>query len=652
MVNADPGHDAEETPGNADAYAPPPAFAAQANITEDPRAEWRDEWPAAWEEAADLLTWSTTYDRVLSASEPPLTWFPGGELNASANAIDRYVSGGRKNRVAIKWAGRMGETRTLTYQDLSHEVNALAAGLRDFGVGEDDVVTIYLPMVPELPVAMLAAARIGAPHNVVFAGFSPDALATRMASTESSFLVTADGYYRQGDAVHQKNRADNARLALDRTVDAVVIDRMGFDVSMDERDVSYEELIDAHAGETVDPVARGSADDLFIIHTSGTTGNPKAVRHTTGGYLAHVAWTTRAVLDVKPDDTVWSSADIGWITGHSYVVYGPLALGTTTMLYEGAPDHPRRDRVWELIERNAVDVFYTAPTAISAFRKREDGVPNDHDLSSLRLLGTVGEHISPGAWDWYRSALGDGTTPVVDTWWQTETGGMMIATLPGVDRMKPGASGPPLPGVEVSVVDRTGSPVSPGERGFLVVDRPWPGMPRSLADGSGWVADPSTYLVDLDDWAYVTGDRATVDEEGYVTVLGRVDDVVNVGGRRLETGELESAVLAVDGVAEAAVVSPAETAPASLYAFVTPATEGTAELRERIVQALEAAVGTSPVPVSTVFTTELPKTRSGKIMRRLLSNITEGEDLGDTSALRNPAVVGELKSILEEEGRF
>ena len=627
----------------------PPAFTAQANVREDPREEWETNWPDAWTQAADLLTWSEEYDAVLSSPEPPLTWFPGGALNAAYNAVDRYVESGRKNRVAIKWAGRLGDTRTLTYQDLYREVNALAAAFREMGVGADDVVTLYLPMIPELPVAMLAAARIGAPHNVVFAGFSPDALAARMESTGSSYLVTSDGYFRQGEAVDQKNRADNARLAVEHDVDTVVVDRMDIDVSLGETDHRYGDLIDDHAGAAVEPVPRQSDDDLFIIHTSGTTGNPKAVRHTTGGYLAHVAWTTRAVLDLKPDDTIWSSADIGWITGHSYGVYGPLVLGATTLMYEGTPEYHDRDRLWELVERNAVDVFYTAPTAISSFMKRDAAVPERFDLSSLRLLGTVGEHISPRAWSWYRETLGGGDAPVVDTWWQTETGGMMIATLPGVDAMKPGAAGPPLPGIDAAVVDRAGTPVPPGDRGFLVVRRPWPGMPKSLADGSGWVADPSTYLVDLDDWAYVTGDRATVDDDGYVTVLGRVDDVVNVGGRRLGTTELESAVVAVDGVAEAAVVSPDETGGPSVYAFVTPVNRGSEELRERVALAIEAAIGTTPVPATVVFTTELPKTRSGKIMRRLLSNITDGDALGDTSALRNPEVVGELKSVLDGE---
>ncbi|MFB6094296.1 MAG: acetate--CoA ligase [Halanaeroarchaeum sp.] len=645
MDHGDAGAAERESAGPHD---PPPAFADRATVTTDLREEWAEQWPEAWAAAADLLEWFEDYDEVLSRPEPPLSWFPGGTLNASHNAIDRYVTSGRKNRVAVRWAGRLGEERTLTYQDLSREVNAFAAALSALGVGEDDVVTLYLPVVPELPVAMLAAARIGAPHNVVFAGFSPDALATRLASTDSSYLVTCDGYYRQGEAINQKNRADNARMAVDHEVEAVIVDRMGADVSPGPAEYRYADLIDAHAGADVEPVPRDATDDLFVIHTSGTTGNPTPVRHTTGGYLAHVAWTTRSVFDLKPEDTIWTSADIGWITGHSYGVYGPLLLGATTLLSEGAPEYHDRDRLWELIERHAVDVFYTAPTAIGAIKKRRDRPPTEYDLSSIRLLGTVGEHISERDWAWYREVLGGGEAPIVDTWWQTETGGVMIATLPGVDRMKPGAAGPPLPGVDARVVDRSGTPVAPGERGFLIVERPWPGMPASLTDGSGWVPDASSHLVETDGWAYVTGDRATVDEDGYVTVLGRVDDAINVAGRRLGTTELESAVLAVDGVAEAAVVSPNRSGGPELFAFVAPTEGGSEELRERIVLALEAAVGRSPIPATVIFTAELPKTRSGKVMRRLLVDVTEGESLGDTSALRNPAVVGELQSLFDE----
>ena len=554
--------------------------------------------------------------------------------------------------MALKWEGRLGESRSYTYLELYREVNQFAAALRDLGVEEGDVVTLYMPMIPELPVAMLACARIGAPHSVVFAGFAADALAMRMDSAESSYLVTCDGYYRRGTPVHQKNKADNARIKLDHDVDAtVVVDRLGDDTPMDDDEYGYRDLLAAHRGAEVDPVARDADDMLFLIYTSGTTGEPTGVRHTTGGYLAHVAWTSHAVLDVKPEDTHWCSADIGWITGHSYVVYGPLALGTTTMLYEGAPDHPERDRVWELIERNAVDIFYTAPTAIRTFMKWGTEHPERHDLSSLRLLGTVGEPINPRAWKWYYEHIGDESCPVVDTWWQTETGGMAVSTLPGVDAMKPGSAGRPLPGIEAEVVDAAGEPVEPGEAGYLVLTKPWPGMPLAMAEDADWFASetPAEPALDRFDWAYFSEDSAAVDEDGYFTVLGRVDDVVNVSGHRFGTMEIESAIANVEGVAEAAVVSaPHDLKGQSLLAYVCAA-DGYSEsaLRDHIEDAVETAIGPIAVPDAVVFTPDLPKTRSGKIMRRLLESVARGDELGDMSALRNPEIVGELETAFE-----
>ncbi|MFB6165986.1 MAG: acetate--CoA ligase [Haloarculaceae archaeon] len=637
-----------------DPVEPPAAFAAQANVTTDLRESWADAWPECWRRAGDMLEWTRDYETVFDGGEPPLSWFDGGRLNASYNCVDRHVAAGRKNQVALTWEGRLGESRSYTYLELSRAVNEFAAALRELGVGEDDVVTLYMPMIPELPVAMLACARIGAPHSVVFAGFSADALATRMESADSSYLVTCDGYYRRGTPVHQKNKADNARIKLDHDVAAtVVVDRLGDGTPLDDDEYDYRMLRSAHRGERVEPVARASTDTLFLIHTSGTTGEPTVVRHTIGGYLAHVAWTSHAVLDIKPADTYWCSADIGWITGHSYIVYGPLALGTTTMLYEGAPDHPEKDRVWELIERNAVDVFYTAPTAVRAFMKWGAEYPEQHDLSSLRLLGTVGEPINPRAWRWYYEHIGNEDCPVVDTWWQTETGGIMVSTLPGVDDMKPGAAGRPLPGIEATVVDADGNAVGPGDGGYLVVSKPWPGMPVEMVDSEGWFRDERAAPPTLDrfEWAYVTEDSAAIDEDGYVTVLGRVDDVVTVRGHRFGTMELESAIASVEGIAEAAVVSgPDDRGDAGVYAYVTTA-EGADEaaLRERVVAAVEDAIGPVAVPDGVVFTPDLPKTRSGKIMRRLLEAVVSGEDLGDTSALRNPEVVGELESVLDRE---
>jgi len=648
-----PGDDSRHHAVTSEAIEPPASFAEQANVADpDLRERFAREWPDCWARAADLLDWSDGYDAVLGGDGPPFRWFDGGKLNASYNCVDRHLDE-RKNQVALTWEGRLGESRSYSYLDLYREVNEFAAALRGLGVEEEDVVTLYMPVVPELPIAMLACARIGAPHSVVFAGFSADALAMRMDDADSDYLVTCDGYYRRGAPVHQKNKADNAAIALDDGIEAtVVVDRLGDDTPLAADEYDYGDLVTDHRGETVEPVPRDATDQLFLIYTSGTTGEPTGVRHTTGGYLAHAAWTSHAVLDIRPEDTHWCSADIGWITGHSYTVYGPLALGSTTMLYEGTPDHPEKDRVWELIERNAVDVFYTAPTAIRAFMKWGEQHPDSHDLSSLRLLGTVGEPINPRAWKWYHEHIGDGECPVVDTWWQTETGGMMVTTLPGVDDMKPGSAGLPLPGIDARVVDGDGEPVDPGETGYLVVTSPWPGMPLSMVENDGWFAENDPVFPDLSDyeWAYFTEDGATVDEDGYVTLLGRVDDVINVSGHRFGTMEIESAIADVAGVAEAAVVSgPHDLKGQAVYAYVSAA-EGTDEaaLRERITAAVDSAIGPIAVPDVVVFTPELPKTRSGKVMRRLLEDIANDDDLGDTSALRNPEVVGELESALGE----
>jgi acetyl-CoA synthetase len=649
-----PDDDSEDAVGplTDERVSPPASFAEQANVSDpDVREAFDANWPECWERAADLLDWQREYDAVLGGDGPPFRWFEGGQLNASANCLDRHLDD-RKNQVALQWEGRLGESRTYSYLDLHREVNEFAAALRSLGVGEGDVVTLYLPVVPELPIAMLACARIGAPHSVVFAGFSADALATRMDAAESEYLVTCDGYYRRGAPIHQKNKADNAAIERDGDVEAtVVVDRLGGETPLGDGEHCYQDLVHRHRGADVEPVPRDASDQLFLIYTSGTTGEPTGVRHTTGGYLAHAAWTSHAVLDLRPEDTHWCSADIGWITGHTYTVYGPLALGATTMLYEGTPDHPEKDRVWDLIERNAVDVFYTAPTAVRAFMKWGEEHPEAHDLSSLRLLGSVGEPINPRAWRWYHEHIGNGECPVVDTWWQTETGGMMVSTLPGLDEMKPGSAGKPLPGIGAEVVDADGKPVEPGESGYLVLTRPWPGMPLSMADNEGWFADHGPVRPSLErfDWAYFTEDGATVDENGYVTLLGRVDDVVNVAGHRFGTMEIESVLADVEGVAEAAVVSgPDDTKGEAVYAYVSAA-EGVdeGELREAVHDAVEDAIGGIAVPDVVVFTPDLPKTRSGKVMRRLLKAVTHGDDLGDTSALRNPEIVGELESALD-----
>jgi acetyl-CoA synthetase len=654
-----------------DSFEPSDEFVEQANVS-DPGIyeEFEENWPECWERAADLLDWNEEWEDVLDAEDAPFyEWFVGGELNAAYNCIDRHVEEGRKNQAAIKWEGELGETRTYTYQDLYREVNEFAAVLRDLGVEEDDVVTMHMPMIPELPIAMLACARIGAPHSVVFAGFSADALATRMNAADSEYLITCDGYYRRGDPLNHKEKADKGLRQVEHDVEnVVVVDRLGDELThfLGEKHRDYDELVAAHEGERVDPVSRDAEDMLFLMYTSGTTGTPKGAKHTTGGYLSYAAWTSHAVLDVKPEDTYWCAADIGWITGHSYIVYGPLALGTTTMMYEGTPDYPEKDRLWKMVEQNSVDIFYTAPTAIRAFMKWGEDHPNGHDLSSLRLLGTVGEPINPRAWKWYYKHIGDESCPVVDTWWQTETGGMMVTTLPGVNEMKPGSAGPALPGIDARVIHPDKEEVDPGQAGHLTIQKPWPGMLRTVYRNDErfiseyWeeYSDPDAVdrqlssphstesREDNDEWVYFPEDGAKIDDDGFITVLGRIDDVLNVSGHRLGTMEIESAVVGVPGVAEAAVVGgDHEVKGETVYAYVITeeGTEGDEDLRERIVQGVEDAIGPIARPEEVVFTPELPKTRSGKIMRRLLEDIANEAELGDTSTLRNPEVVDDIQ---------
>jgi acetyl-CoA synthetase len=637
-------------------FEPPESFVEQANVT-DPGIyeEFEENWPEAWERAANLLDWEEEWDQVLDEGEEPFyEWFVDGKLNASANCLDRHLEA-RGDEAAIEWIGELGETRTYTFEELHREVNECAAALRELGVEEDDVVTMYMPMVPELPIAMLACARIGAPHSVVFAGFSADALATRMNSANSEYLVTCDGYYRRGDPLNHIDKANDGLADVEQDTTTVVVDRLGDDLGHDlgESQHDYDDLVEAQAGAEVDPVTRDAEDMLFLMYTSGTTGKPKGVKHTTGGYLSYVAWTSRAVLDIKAEDTYWCSADIGWITGHSYIVYGPLALGTTTVMYEGTPDYPEKDRFWEICEDYGVDIFYTAPTAVRAFMKWGAEYPDRHDLSSLRLLGTVGEPINPRAWKWYYKHIGGEEAHIVDTWWQTETGGMMVTTLPALKTMKPGSAGPPLPGISAKVVDSNGDEVDPGRAGYLVVDRPWPGMLRTLYKNDErfineyWeeYSDP-----EADEWVYFPEDGAKLDDDGYITVLGRVDDVVNVSGHRLGTMEIESAIVGVEGVAEAAVVGAEhEMKGEAVHAYVITeeGQEDDEALREEIIEAVEEAIGPIARPEGVVFTHELPKTRSGKIMRRLLEDIANDDELGDTSTLRNPDVVSEIQQKVQ-----
>ncbi|MFU8867401.1 acetate--CoA ligase [Natronococcus sp.] len=641
-----------------DTFEPPESFVEQANVTDEGiYEEFEENWPECWEGAADLLSWEQEYDTVLDESDAPFyEWFGGGKLNAAYNCIDRHVESGDGDRTAIEWEGELGETRSYSYEELLEEVQAVAATFRDLGVEEDDVVTLYMPMIPELSIAMLACARIGAPHSVVFAGFSADALATRMNSADSEYLVTADGYYRRGDALDHISKTNEGLEGVDHETTTVVVDRLGDDLDHDLEDDQhdYEELVDENRGETVEPVTRDAEDMLFLMYTSGTTGQPKGVKHTTAGYLAYTAWTSQAVLDLEPGDTYWCSADIGWITGHSYIIYGPLALGTTTVMYEGTPDYPDKDRFWEIVEKNEVDVFYTAPTAIRAFMKWGKEYPEKHDLSSLRLLGTVGEPINPRAWKWYYKHIGGEECPIVDTWWQTETGGHMITTLPGVNEMKPGTAGPGLPGVDARIVNAQGEQVSAGEAGYLTVQKPWPGMLRTLYQNDDrfieeyWeeYSDP-----DADEWVYFPEDGAKIDDDDYITVLGRVDDVINVSGHRLGTMEIESAIVGVEGVAEAAVVGgDHDVKGEAVYAYVITEDghEGDDDLSEQIVEGVVDAIGPIAKPEEVIFTPELPKTRSGKIMRRLLEDIASGNELGNTSTLRNPEVVDEIAEQVQD----
>ena len=656
---ADPDVDLEARLAEQDSFEPPADFVEQANVT-DPGIydEFDENWPDCWTRAADMLDWDTEYTEILDDSNPPFyEWFADGELNAAANCLDRHLDE-RGDEAAIEWVGEPTDeaNRTYTYQELHDEINAFAAALRAQGVAEDDIVTLYMPMIPELPIAMLACARIGAPHSVVFAGFSADALATRMNAADSEHLVTCDGYYRRGDPLNHLEKATTGLANVDHDTDTVVVNRLpdndGFDHDLSGHD-TYADLVAAHDGETVDPVSRSAEDMLFLMYTSGTTGQPKGVKHTTGGYLSWATWTSHAVLDVKPEDTYFCAADIGWITGHSYIVYGPLALGATTMMYEGTPDYPDRHRLWELIEEYEANQLYTAPTAIRSFMKWGEEYPEAHDLSSLRLLGTVGEPINPRAWKWYYTHIGDESCPVVDTWWQTETGGMMLTTLPAIGEMKPGSAGPPLPGVSADIVDVRGSPIGAGEAGYLVVNKPWPGMLRTLYNNDDrfineyWREYSQVDSDESADWVYFPEDGAKLDADGYVTVLGRVDDVLNVSGHRLGTMEIESAIVGVEGVAEAAVVGgDHEIKGEAVYAYVITE-DGHKEdeaLRERVIEGVEDAIGPIARPETVVFTPELPKTRSGKIMRRLLENIANDDKLGDTSTLRNPEIVNDIQA--------
>jgi len=642
--------------GEREYYRPPPAFVGQANATDPGVYDRFDAFPKGFEEYAALLDWEEYWDETFDGSDPPFfEWFVGGKLNASHNCIDRHLDE-RGDQTALLWESEDGtERRRIAYQDLYREVNETAAALRAMGVEEDDVVTLHMPMVPALPITMLACARIGAPHSQVFAGFSADALATRIDDADSDVVVTIDGYYRRGEFIHHKRKADDAVEAADTDVETVLVwtrhgpDRLheGADI-IEDRDVLVEQLLDDYAGERVDPVARDAEDPLFLMYTSGTTGRPKGCQHRTGGYLAWVAGTSRDVLDIKPEDTYWCAADIGWITGHSYIVYGPLALGTTSVMREGAPDAPHRGVVWEIAERYDVDIFHTSPTAVRMFMKWGEEIPAEYDFD-FRHLTTVGEPIQPEAWEWYYEHIGGGDAVIVDTWWQTETGGHLITNLPAIQDMKPGSAGRSVPGIEANVYTGAGDPVEPasGEAGHLVIERPWPGMlqtvygdPERFVD-TYWEQFSDTDSDDWRDWVYCPEDGAVYEEDGYFRILGRLDDVMNVAGHRLGTMELESAVAEVPAVAEAAVAARKHDTKGEVPdVYVTPrdGVEPDEELEREIGTAIEDEIGEFVRPENVVFVDELPKTRSGKIMRRLLEDISNDEELGNTDTLRDPDV--------------
>ncbi len=600
-----------------------------------------------WAGFARELEWSHPWDQVLSGEAPRWRWFSGGKLNASVNCLDRHVRSERRNKVAIFWEGEPGDRRVLTYQELYREVNRFAAVLRGLRVKKGDVVALYLPMIPELAVAMLACARIGAVHSVVFGGFSAEALADRIQDARAKVLVTADGGYRRGGVVALKQAADAALEQCPTIEHAVVVRRTDSPVEMRPgRDLWWHEEMKT-AAPYVEPEEMDAEDMLFILYTSGTTGKPKGIVHTTGGYLTGVYATTRWVFDLKDEDVYWCTADIGWITGHSYIVYGPLAAGATQVMYEGAPDWPDRGRLWEMVERYGVNIFYTAPTAIRSFMKWGAEWPEQHDLSSLRLLGSVGEPINPEAWMWYRHHIGSDDCPIVDTWWQTETGHIMLTPLPGMTTTKPGSVTRPFPGVDAAVLDAEGEEVREGG-GLLALRKPWPGMLRGI------FGDEERFLETY--WSrwdgiYFPGDGARCDEDGYFWVLGRVDDVLNVAGHRIGTMEVESALVEHPAVAEAAVVGvPHDIKGQAIGAFVTllDGVEGSDELIASIKQQVVRAIGAIARPDQIILTADLPKTRSGKIMRRLLRDVAAGRVLGDTTTLADPSVVEDLKARYEE----
>jgi acetyl-CoA synthetase len=635
-------------------FPPSDAFRAAAIAnSEDVYARAERDPEAFWASFAQELEWFTPWTQVLEWKPPHAKWFLGGTINASVNCVDRHVHGPRRNKAAIIWEGEAGDRRTLTYFDLYRQVSQFANVLKSLGVKKGDRVALYLPLIPELAIAMLACARIGAVHSVVFGGFSSESLRDRINDAQATLLVTADGGWRRGQVVPLKQMADVALESTPSIKNVVIVQRLhGSPVPVhvkEGRDHWYHRLMQ-DASYVCEPERMDAEDMLYTLYTSGTTGKPKGIVHTTGGYLVGCYATTKWVFDLKEDDVYWCTADIGWVTGHSYVVYGPLSNGATVVMYEGAPDWPKKDRFWEIVERYGVTIFYTAPTAIRAFMKWGTEWPMKHDLSSLRLLGSVGEPINPEAWVWYHRFIGGERCPVVDTWWQTETGAIMIAPLPGITSTKPGSATRPFPGIKAELKTDKGASIEGAAGGLLALTRPWPAMLRGI------YGDPDRYVQQY--WSrwtpdvYFTGDGAKRDADGFFWLLGRVDDVLNVAGHRIGTMEVESALVDHPKVAEAAVVGrPHELKGQAVAAFVTlkegvVGSEGlVGDLKAHVVQ----KIGAIARPDDIIFTADLPKTRSGKIMRRLLRDIAEGKALGDTTTLADPGVVAKLKEQYQDE---